>query len=282
MNLKNQPDNNNQDYSQGYNQNYNQSYNQSYDQNYNQGYNQNYTQNYNQGYNQNYGQGYAQAYNQSYGNFQELTAQKYNLIIGGTLLYGFIINCLMIQFCFDAIASVFIGSPIMFYITYFVMVFAGTMMVSKSTSVAVSFIGYNLIVVPLGMIIALVVNAYAAAGYSSVIATAFAITAVVTLIMMFVSSAYPEFFLSIGRTLLVTMLITLVVELVFGFMGFDLGVIDYIVVLIFCGWIGYDWARANSVPRTTYNAIDAAANLYVDIVNLFLRIMRILARSSNN
>lgn len=262
----NQYDNNNQGYNQGYNQNY--------AQNYNQGYNQNYTQNYNQGY--------AQAYNQGYSNFQELTAQKYNMIIGGTLLYGFIINCLMIQFCFDAIANIFIGSPIVFYIAYFVMVFAGCAMVNKSTSTALSFIGYNLIVVPLGMIIALVVNAYAAAGYSSIIATAFAITAVVTLVMMFVSSIYPQFFLSLGRTLFVTMLVTLIVELIFGFIGFDLGIIDYVVVLIFCGWIGYDWARANNVPKTTYNAIDAAANLYVDIVNLFLRIMRILARSSNN
>ena len=69
---------------------------------------------------------------------------------------------------------------------------------------------------------------------------------------------------------------------IMGFIGFDLGLIDYIVVLIFCGYIGYDWAKANALPKTYDNAIDSAANLYVDIVNLFLRILRILARSQNN
>jgi len=56
------------------------------------------------------------------------------------------------------------------------------------------------------------------------------------------------------------------------------GIIDWIVVLIFCGYIGYDWGRANNIPRTVDNAVDSAAELYMDIINLFLRILRILGR----
>ncbi len=54
--------------------------------------------------------------------------------------------------------------------------------------------------------------------------------------------------------------------------------IDWVVVLIFCGYIGYDWGRANQIPKTLDNAVDSAAALYMDIINLFLRILRILGR----
>lgn len=241
-------------------------------------------QGYNQSYNQNYGSNYGAGYGASngYAGYSEISDSAYNMTIGGVLLYGFIINCLMVQFAFESVFSMFLSNPILFYVIYFVMVIAGSAMVNKSSSPVISFIGYNLIVVPLGMIISLVVNAYVISGYSSVVAAAFGITAVVTLIMMFVSSFAPNFFLSIGRALGITLLVTILVEVIFGLAGFDLGIIDYVVVAIFCGYIGYDWAKANSLPKTYDNAIDSAAMLYVDIVNLFLRIMRILARSQNN
>lgn len=42
--------------------------------------------------------------------------------------------------------------------------------------------------------------------------------------------------------------------------------------------IGYDWGRANRIPKTTDNAIDSAAAIYIDIINLFVRILRIMGR----
>jgi FtsH-binding integral membrane protein len=51
------------------------------------------------------------------------------------------------------------------------------------------------------------------------------------------------------------------------------------VVAIFCGYIGVDWSRANSIPKTLDNAIDSAAALYMDIINLFVRILSIMGRS---
>lgn len=225
-------------------------------------------------------QGYG--YNQyDYGVSKEISPEAYNLVIGGTLLYGFLVNCFMVSFCFESVVSL-ISNPLLFYLAYFAMVIIGSMMVNKSINPVISFIGYNLIVIPLGMVLSLVLNTYAMAGYSSTITAAFGITAVVTLAMMFISSIFPNFFLSLGKTLFVTLLITIAVEIVLYFVGVGLGIIDYVVVLIFCGYIGYDWVRANRCVKTVDNAIDSAAELYVDIVNLFLRILRILARSQNN
>jgi FtsH-binding integral membrane protein len=56
------------------------------------------------------------------------------------------------------------------------------------------------------------------------------------------------------------------------------GWIDWAVAAIFCGYIGYDWGRAMRIPKTVDNAVDSAAAVYMDIVNLFARILRILGR----
>ena len=61
-------------------------------------------------------------------------------------------------------------------------------------------------------------------------------------------------------------------------LGIHHGIIDWIVVVIFCGYVGVDWGRANQIPKTVDNAVDSAAALYMDIINLFLRIVRILGR----
>lgn len=218
----------------------------------------------------------------TYGQQKKLISDEaYNLIIGGTLLYGFLVNCFMVAFCFDSIANL-ISEPVMFYLTYFAMVIIGTLMVNKSDNPVVSFIGYNFIVVPIGMVISYTVNIFAMAGYASTVTAAFGVTAVVTLAMMFISSIFPSFFLSLGRTLGVTLLLTVVIELIMYFAGFSLGIIDYVVVLIFCGYVGYDWSKANANLKTVDNAIDSAAELYVDIANLFIRILRIMARAQRN
>ena len=57
---------------------------------------------------------------------------------------------------------------------------------------------------------------------------------------------------------------------------------DFIVALIFCGYIGYDWAEAQTKERTLDNAVDSVVDLYLDIVNLFLRILSSSSKSSKN
>jgi len=208
----------------------------------------------------------------------EIAPETYNLIIGGVLLYGFLINCFMVAFCSDAAMSL-MSNYGLFLIMYFVMVLVGSFMIHGSSNPVVSFIGYNFIVIPLGLVLSVTLNAYVDAGFSTTITVAFAITAVVTLVMMFVSSLFPNFFLSIGKTLFLSLLVTVIVELVCIFLNVPLGIIDGVVVLIFCGYIGYDWARANTCAKTVDNAVDSASELYIDIINLFLRILRILARS---
>lgn len=197
----------------------------------------------------------------------------YNLVIGLTLLWGFAINWWMV----DAISVEWIRSINIwvFFGGYFASCMLGVYLFSSSSNPLVSFVGYNLVVVPFGLIINLVVSRYDA----NLVQQAIRLTALVTVGMMALGTLFPAFFQRIASALTIALLLVIVVELVEVLVfGIRHGILDWIVVLIFCGYIGYDWGRANQIPKTLDNAIDSAAALYMDIINLFLRILRILGR----
>jgi len=206
-------------------------------------------------------------------NDKVISASIYNLVIGLTLLWGFVINWLMVlNIPVESISNI---NPFIFFIGYFVSCFFGIYLFRKSVSPVVSFVGYNFVVIPFGLIINLVVSKY----NPTLVVEAIRVTGLVTFVMMLLGSMYPEFFKKIIGGLTVALICVIVVELVEMFMfNMHHGILDWAVVLIFCGYIGYDWARANAIPKTYDNAIDSAAALYMDIINLFLRILRILGR----
>ncbi|MCT7944699.1 Bax inhibitor-1 family protein [Shewanella septentrionalis] len=197
----------------------------------------------------------------------------YNLVIGLTLIWGFAVNYWMVtNIDPEAIASV---NPWIFFIGYFASCFFGIYLFQKSSNPVVSFIGYNFVVVPFGLIINMVVSQYD----PELVTEAIRITGLVTIAMMCLGTLFPAFFQKISGALTIALLLVIVVELIEVFIfNTHHGILDWIVVLIFCGYIGYDWGRANQIPKTIDNAIDSAAALYMDIINLFLRILRILGR----
>ena len=200
-------------------------------------------------------------------------AGLYNLVIGLTLLWGFAVNYMMVSHIDpEAIASV---NPWIFFIGYFASCFFGIYLFQSSSNPLVSFIGYNFVVVPFGLIINMVVSQYD----PELVTEAIRITGLVTIAMMCLGTLFPAFFQKIAGVLTMALLLVIVVELIEIFIfNTHHGILDWIVVVIFCGYIGYDWGRANQIPKTVDNAIDSAAALYMDIINLFLRILRILGR----
>lgn len=202
---------------------------------------------------------------------REISDRMYNLIIGATLLYGFAVNAFMIsafEGAFDQINqwALLIG--------YILCVIIGSVL-TRSNSALVSFIGYNFIVVPLGVMLTILLPYYGA----EIVFDAVVITGIITLIMMIAGGAFPHIFLRMGRTLFFTLIAVVVVEMFCVFvLGKDFAVMDYAVVVLFSGYIGYDWARANAYFKTVDNAIDSAVDLYMDIINIFVRVLAILNR----
>ncbi|MFZ3503659.1 Bax inhibitor-1 family protein [Vibrio harveyi] len=204
---------------------------------------------------------------------QEISSRLYNFTIGAVLCWGFWINWLMVgNIPVESIAAI---NPWVFFIGYFASCFFGVYLFSKSSNPLVSFVGYNFVVVPFGLIINLVVSRYD----PSLVLSAIKVTGLVTGMMMLLGTIFPAFFQRIAGVLTIALVVVLVVEF---FQIFILGIhqewIDWAVVILFCGYIGYDWGRANQIPKTMDNAVDSAAALYMDIINLFLRILRIMGR----
>ena len=136
-------------------------------------------------------------------------------------------------------------------------------------------IGYNLIALPIGVVVCACVTGIPV----SIVESAVLVTAIVTLSFMILATIFPGFFLSMGRALGVGLLVAIIAELVSMLIFRSVSsVFEWIFVAIFSLYIGYDWARANTCARTVNNAIDLAANLYLDIINLFLRILEIMSK----
>ena len=204
---------------------------------------------------------------------RQVSKNVYNLIIGLVLCWGFLVNWGMVKSIpYEAIVGI---NPWVFFIGYFVSCFFGIHLFRKSEQPIVSFIGYNFVVVPFGLIINLVVYRYD----PSLVLSAIRVTGLVTLTMMVLGTIFPQFFDRIAGALTIALLVVTIVELVEIFiLRIHHGIIDWIVVFIFCGYVGYDWGRANRIPRTIDNAVDSAASLYMDIINIFSRILRIMGR----
>ena len=197
----------------------------------------------------------------------------YNLVIGLVLCWGFFINWLIVKNVpYEAVAGI---SPLLFILLFFGLSLTGAFIFNRSANPFISFIGYNLVVLPFGLVIDIIVHQYD----PNVVLEAIRVTGIVTAVMMVLGSMFPAFFKKIAGALLVALIAVIIVELVeVFFFGIHHGIIDWIVALIFCGYIGFDWARANSIPKTIDNAVDSAASLYIDIINLFIRILAIMGR----
>lgn len=203
---------------------------------------------------------------------KEVSERTYYNLIGMNIAYGFIVNMLMVAFLGDFARHI---NPFLFIICYFISCFAGTAIMANSNTAIKSFLGYNLLVVPVGLLIASALPDY----NINDIAFAFGETLVITIIMIIVANIKPEWFENLGKVLLISLLVFIIVELTMGIFGFFPGWMDFICVGIFTLYIGYDWSTAHKYHKSACTATLVAASLYLDIINIFLRLLNIKSSS---
>ncbi len=154
--------------------------------------------------------------------------------------------------------------------------FLGIFLTARSKNPLVSLLGYVLVAGPFGALLGPVTAQYQHASVLRVIA----MTGGITVVLGIMGVAHPRSLAHWGGWLLAA-LIALIVGMLFvpiiALMGLPirgaLTAIDVIAVLIFSCFIVYDLNRAMRLERTHDNAIDAAASLYLDVVNLFLHLL---------
>ena len=84
------------------------------------------------------------------------------------------------------------------------------------------------------------------------------------------------FFSKLGLTLFLSLGIGLLVEIIASLLGYQGDSFNWLFVAIFFLYIGYDWHKAQSYSKIVDNAIDSAIDLYLDLINLFVRILDLL------
>ncbi|MCR5452873.1 MAG: Bax inhibitor-1 family protein [Lachnospiraceae bacterium] len=208
---------------------------------------------------------------------QLISRRTYNLILGGVTLYGLVINAVLCAYASDFALSI---NPIALIIGYFILCMAGTFIARGSKSAIISFLGYNLIVVPLGLVLSIVVSQYGGINMP-VVQQAFVLTAGITAIMTAASVTFPNFFSKIGGVLFIALAGLLIVGFIQMFLRSDGILFSVAGAGIFSLYIGYDMYRSQQFSPTADNAVDCAIDLYLDIINLFIHLLRILGRSDD-
>ena len=208
-----------------------------------------------------------------------ISNRAYNCVLLGVLVWGLLVNVILCFVAGDFAASI---PPIPFTIGYVILAFGGIILAAKSDNPWISFLGYNMVVVPFGLVIASLVAEYIDYGAIEVVRDAFLYTVVIAVGMTGAALAFPNFFSKLGGALLGCLFGLLLCEIVLLFIrGADQSVTDWIAAGLFSLYIGYDVWRAQQFPKTVDNAVDSALDIYLDLANLFIRLLSILARKDD-
>lgn len=213
-----------------------------------------------------------------YSNAAIIPERLFNLILIGVLLWGFVINAILCWTAGDVRGRI---NPWVFLIGYFLCSVLGSVMASKSKNPLVSFLGYNIIVIPLGLVIAALVKNYG--GVDSVIVRdAFVYTALISAGMLCASAAFPNLFKKLGGALLGCLFGLFICEIILLIFHVRQTVTDWVAAGLFSLYIGYDVYRSQQFKKTVDNAVDCAMDIYLDVANLFIRILRIIGRAQRS
>lgn len=192
-----------------------------------------------------------------------LSDGAYNLLIEAIVLYGLLINLITCAFFADYVAMIPLRALV---IGYLLISIIGIVMLTRYKAVLVKFVGYNMIVIPCGITLSTIISDYA--GRSDLVLQALIITTMITFCMITLSCIFPKFFVALVRVV--------IAYVVCYFVGLNTGIIAWISAIIFSLYIGYDFVSAQQAKHTVANAIIYGADIYLDLVNLFVEILRIL------
>lgn len=205
-----------------------------------------------------------------YSRGDKMTARAYNLSIGFVLLWGFIINAVMCAFTSEFFTNLYEKSPFLFILAYFVVAIAGIVICHGERGIGTTLFGYHLIVFAVGTLLAISVPQFSNVS----ILNACVITVIVTLIMIGFSTVKPDVFLSMGKTLFICLSAAIIIEIIMLLFRIHIPTLwDFAIVILFCGYVGYDWALAQEKRKTLENAVNSCAGLYLDMINIFVRLL---------
>ncbi len=210
----------------------------------------------------------------TYQDSELISRRTYNLLMGGVVAYGLAMNILICKMFPYAAYQI---NPIMLLIGYVVCVIAGVVIAHKSDNPLISFLGYNLIVLPVGILLTSIIANYGGLN-SQIVIQAFVYTLGITVIMTAAGACFPDFFSKLGGVLFVALIGLFICQIISVILHWNGRYLDIAGAGIFSMYIGYDFYCSQQYAPTLDNAVDCALDIYLDIINLFIRILEILGK----
>jgi FtsH-binding integral membrane protein len=214
-----------------------------------------------------------------YSMYDEITANAYNLIFAlttafGTAVYGFS-------------AAQTLHATINWWISLglFVVALIGCF-VAVIDFPPLKIIGLTMISGGLGLISGPYIGHFKLASVVEIAAA----TVMLTLILGAIGTLIPKSLSNWGTTLL-TLLVALILmqillPLAYSLMGLPMAglrnALDWLGVILFSAYIVYDFNRAQELQKTVSNAMDCGVSVFLDIANLFIRLLSIFGQSSDD
>jgi hypothetical protein len=193
---------------------------------------------------------------------------SYNLILGGVLIWGFGLNWFFLRFLSFSWLDRF--EPSLVGVIYAAVCGLGYLCYKNSGNYVLSFLGYNLVALPFGVVLSFFLRAFD----PTFVLKSMLAAGLVTLVMIALGASFPGFFAHTARTVAVALAAGFSYKLVDGLLFRQaFSVFDWLSALVFSAFIGGYWARANHSPKTLNNAVDTAAAMYMDLILLFLLIL---------
>ena len=209
-----------------------------------------------------------------------ISDRAYNGTMVGVLLWGLLINvllCWKVGSVYNAFPNM---SPLAFLIGYLVLAFAGIFTTVKAKSPLIAFLGYNLVVIPFGLVISTLVEAYGGIG-SNVVTLAFLYTLLVTVGITATVIMFPNLFAKLGGVLGGVLIGLILCEIVLAIARVQQIWTCWLAAGLFSVYLGYDIYRSQQYPKTVKNAVMSALDIYLDLANLFIRILEILGKKDD-
>ena len=205
-----------------------------------------------------------------------LSLTSYNIRIGLNLLLGIIITAIATIGFQNNLGLTFYTHPLVFTILFFVITIGAEILALRSSNIGIIYLCYCIICLAIGALLSSTVPYFSMDQIVFAAGSAF----LILLLMVVLAAIIPDAFISMGKGLFIALLSFIIVELLMLlFTGTSHAFMDYIVILIFSLYIGYDWARGSVYPKNNKFAILTALSIYMDVINIFIRI---LSRSSSS
>lgn len=212
------------------------------------------------------------------GGIETLSQSVYSVIITLVTLYGITLSGLGVYLTRNIQLSGGVG------VLAFFVIIGMTMLTAARINPVVTWFGYTAMSFLLGAISGPFVAQYTAASALKI----FSLTGVITLSLGLVGVIIPRNLRFMGWILMTGLTLLIIAQfgtLFFALIGFPVGtamhVLDWVGVGLFSAFLVYDFNRAFRVPYTVDNAFNAGVEIYLDFINIFVRLLSLFGQKKD-